>query len=235
MPFLSHFLDYFASLWSYAAMARRGSRKWRRQMASLAVLGVLGIALLFWLFTQIPWDGVSVFVFSLVLVVVLYFAGAELVRRIRLEADKANRFERASHIRSTSQMNHMTPTEFEHFVSALFEKIGYKTTVTKQSGDGGIDVILESRDGKASVQVKRWNGTVGRPEVQKLVGASVKGFEKMYFVTTSDFTTEAREYGAEHGVVLVDGEGLEAMAKQAFGENYQQKTFSFAFQHRMTK
>jgi hypothetical protein len=216
--------------------ARRGSRKRQRQMAVLAVLSVLGTVFLIWLFTQIPWDGVSVFVFSIMLTVVLGAAVAEIVRRVKIELKKSERLEKAEETSSTSQMNHMTPTEFEHYVATLFEGLGYSAIVTKQSGDGGIDIILNSGDGKASVQVKRYaESFVGRPDIQKLVGASIKDFKKMYFVTSSDFTAEARAYAQDHGVLLVNGEELLSMSKRVFGPESRQKTFSFAFQHRLTK
>jgi restriction system protein len=52
---------------------------------------------------------------------------------------------------------------------------------------------------------------VGRPEIQKFVGAlHGKNARKGVFITTSDFTKEASEYaeGLSDKVVLIDGETL---------------------------
>lgn len=47
----------------------------------------------------------------------------------------------------------MNGNEFEHFVADLFDKMGYTTTVTKSSGDQGIDVIAEKEDRKLGIHV----------------------------------------------------------------------------------
>ena len=133
-------------------------------------------------------------------------------------------------------MKYMSPTEFEHYIATLYEAQGFRVTVTKQSGDGGIDVILENEEGKTAVQVKRYDQkTVGRPEVQNLVGASLKGFNNRIMVTSSDFSREALEYAHDHGVTLVNGKSLEDMAEKVFGQSNAGKAFSFKFGHRMTR
>jgi restriction system protein len=61
------------------------------------------------------------------------------------------------------------------------------------------------------VQAKRWDGVVGRPEVQKFAGA-LQGHRarKGIFITTSSFTKDADEYAAriDSKIVLIDGEML---------------------------
>ena len=59
------------------------------------------------------------------------------------------------------------------------------------------------------IQAKRWDPDkgIGRPEIQKFVGALVgQGAGKGLFITTAQFTREAREYAQK--VVLVDGQML---------------------------
>jgi len=61
------------------------------------------------------------------------------------------------------------------------------------------------------IQAKRWQNTVGRPEIQKFVGAlHGKNARKGIFITTSDFTSGAIQYteGLSDKVVLIDGETL---------------------------
>lgn len=61
------------------------------------------------------------------------------------------------------------------------------------------------------IQAKRWKETVGRPEIQKFVGAlQGKRAPKGVFITSSTFTADARDYAAQIGttVVLIDGAQL---------------------------
>ena len=85
-----------------------------------------------------------------------------------------------------------------------------------KGGDEGIDgTIKEDRLGLdiIYIQAKKWQtgNTVGRPEIQKFVGALAgQGAKKGIFITTSSFSKEAREYVPrnETKIVLIDGEEL---------------------------
>ena len=67
-----------------------------------------------------------------------------------------------------------------------------------RSGDEGIDgVIKEDRLGLDAIyiQAKRWASVVGRPELQKFVGAlHGQKAKKGTFITTSSFTKEAIDF-----------------------------------------
>ena len=86
--------------------------------------------------------------------------------------------------------------------------------VTKKSGDEGIDgIIKEDKLGldKIYIQAKRWEKQVGRPEIQKFVGAlQGKRAKKGIFITTSEFSKEAYDYvnNLDVAVILIDGEKL---------------------------
>ncbi len=113
-----------------------------------------------------------------------------------------------------------SPTFFEQLVVELLLAMGYGGTradagrAIGQSGDGGIDGIIdEDRLGLDSIyiQAKRWEGVVGRPEIQKFVGAlQGQRAHKGVFITTSDFTKEAQEYvkNINNKVVLINGYSL---------------------------
>jgi restriction system protein len=83
-----------------------------------------------------------------------------------------------------------------------------------QSGDEGVDgIIKEDRLGLDLIylQAKRWDGTVGRPEIQKFVGAlHGKRAKKGVFITTGRFSEEAKEYvqNIDPKVILIDGRTL---------------------------
>lgn len=113
-----------------------------------------------------------------------------------------------------------SPQFFEHLVVELLLKMGYGGSrkdagqAIGKTGDEGIDgVISEDRLGLDIVylQAKKWDGTVGRPEIQKFVGAlHGKRAKKGVFITTGSFSEEATAY-VEHidpKVVLIDGRRL---------------------------
>ena len=86
------------------------------------------------------------------------------------------------------------PFEFERLVAKLFERKGYKTTVTRERGDFGVDVIAEAGSDKIAIQVKHWQASVGGPDVHKTVGSMITyGANRAMGVTSSDFTNQAYE------------------------------------------
>ncbi len=113
-----------------------------------------------------------------------------------------------------------SPAFFERLVVKLLLKMGYGGSrqeagrAVGRSGDGGIDgIINEDRLGLDAVyiQAKRWEGTVGRPEIMKFVGALAgQRASKGVFISTSTYTQEARDYAtqSQYKVVLIDGERL---------------------------
>ena len=110
-----------------------------------------------------------------------------------------------------------SPEFFEQIVVELLVAMGYGGSRRDagerigKSGDGGIDgIIKEDRLGLDAIyiQAKRWQGTVGRPEIQKFVGAlHGQRARKGVFMTTSSFSPDARDYVSQIDVkvVLLDG------------------------------
>jgi len=112
------------------------------------------------------------------------------------------------------------PRFFEQLVVELLLKMGYGSArkgageAIGKAGDEGIDgIINEDRLGldRVYLQAKRWDGTVGRPEIQRFVGAlHGKRARKGVFITTSSFSPEAISFveTIDPRVVLIDGEQL---------------------------
>ena len=65
-------------------------------------------------------------------------------------------------------------------------------------GDEGIDgIIEEDRLGLDVIylQAKRWERTIGRPDIQQFAGAlQGQRARKGVFITTSSFSTDAKQY-----------------------------------------
>jgi restriction system protein len=116
----------------------------------------------------------------------------------------------------------LPPAFFERLVVELLVKMGYGGSIKDAGkaiggkGDEGIDgTIKEDKLGLdiIYIQAKRWQpgNLVGRPEIQKFVGALAgQGAKKGIFITTSTFTKDALEYlpKNETKIVLIDGEHL---------------------------
>jgi len=113
-----------------------------------------------------------------------------------------------------------TPDFFEKLVIDLLINMGYggsRRDAGKAIGrvsDGGIDgIINEDRLGLdiIYIQAKKWDNTVGRPEIQKFAGAlEGKRAKKGIFITTSQFSSQAEDFVSTIGskIILIDGEKL---------------------------
>jgi len=105
---------------------------------------------------------------------------------------------------------------FEAVVEALFAQAGFATRSQPHGADGGVDVWLYSvnhADGDAPasiVQCKQWmRQKVGVKEVRELRGVMAQhGIVRGQFVTTSDFSADAREFAEGNGIGLHDVDGL---------------------------
>ena len=121
-----------------------------------------------------------------------------------------------------AKVHSLTWMDFERLVVQLLVRMGYGGSVKDagkaltKGGDEGIDgTIKEDKLGLdiIYIQAKKWQtgNAVGRPEIQKFVGALAgQGAKKGIFITASSFTKEAREYVPrnETKIVLIDGEEL---------------------------
>jgi len=119
-----------------------------------------------------------------------------------------------------AKVRNCSPPFFEGLVIDLLVAMGYGGSrkdagkAVGRSGDGGIDgIIKEDRLGLDAVyvQAKRWEASVGRPVVQAFTG-SLEGHRarKGVLITTSDFSSDARDYVTriEKRVVLINGKQL---------------------------
>ncbi len=119
-----------------------------------------------------------------------------------------------------SRIAQMPPAFFEKLVVDLLVAMGYGGSqrdagrAVGPGADEGIDgVIKEDRLGLETIyiQAKRWQGTVGRPDIQRFAGAlQGQRARKGIFITTSDFSKEAEAYAAsiQSTIVLVNGAQL---------------------------
>lgn len=121
------------------------------------------------------------------------------------------------------QIKAMSPAFFERLVVDLLIAMGYGGSrqdagrAIGKSGDGGIDgIIKEDKLGLdvIYIQAKRWDGVVGRPEIQKFAGAlQGQRASKGVFITTSSYSRDAIEYAGviNSRIILIDGGQLTSL------------------------
>lgn len=113
-------------------------------------------------------------------------------------------------------LQQMNPIAFELAVGSLYEALGHKVYVTRASGDGGIDLVLEKDARKIAVQCKRQNKPVGEPTLREFYGSYVDVFDGGIFVTSSSFTGAGKEWASRReGLSLVDVTQLVELMTQA--------------------
>ena len=138
-----------------------------------------------------------------------------------------------------------TAAFFEKLVVKLLMKMGYgglldgEGVVTPASSDGGIDgIIREDKLGFSNIYIQAkcyaLDRKVGRPEIQTFVGAIARKSGKGLFITTTRFTSEAKDYARENHVVLVDGDKLaDLMIEYGVGvstiQTYEIKKLDYGF------
>lgn len=95
--------------------------------------------------------------------------------------------------------------EFEHYVAQLMEHHGFRTTVTKGSGDLGVDIIAHKEAYSYSVQCKRYNDNISRTAVSDAVaGRQHYRCTHAMVVTNRYFTTGAVELAKSTECILID-------------------------------
>jgi len=94
--------------------------------------------------------------------------------------------------------------DLEKFVADLLNAMGYRTTVSPQGGDSGIDITAykDELPPRILVQVKSGDGNIKESTIQSLKGAMREG-DYGLFITLSDYTKNAKKY--LDGVPIIKG------------------------------
>lgn len=109
----------------------------------------------------------------------------------------------------------MNPYAFERLTQRLLRESGFEDVrVTKKSGDGGIDGTGKLKINgifsfNIAFQCKRYQGTVGAPDIRDFRGSLTTDIEKGVFITTGSFSKQAIDEASNPGkqqIDLIDGE-----------------------------
>ncbi|HSV99098.1 MAG TPA: restriction endonuclease [Sedimentisphaerales bacterium] len=109
----------------------------------------------------------------------------------------------------------ISPEDFEELTASVYKAMGFAAQRTRQSRDGGIDVIAVrdlplGRD-KLAIQCKHQSKPAGRPELQKLLGvvSSDPSFSAGVLITTSTFSADAIRFAEQNARLrLIDQNAL---------------------------
>lgn len=113
-----------------------------------------------------------------------------------------------------NKLYEMDPLQFERLVAEVFTRFGYSEVLHQgRPSDGGVDVLARSYDEEgvhhAIVQCKRYSQNVGVRVARNLAGvlSQQRGDYKGYIVTSSDFTSQCRQFVAKSGgkITLING------------------------------
>lgn len=106
----------------------------------------------------------------------------------------------------------INPRVFEDVVIGVYQDLGGAVQATGRTGDGGIDAVIQSRNGETvGVQVKRYRGKIGAAQIREFAGALyLKGMLRGIYVTTSTFTTGAQATARQSAAARIPIELVDA-------------------------
>lgn len=153
--FLRRFI--YSSIFLYLRRNISKYNQWKHFFLSLIFLAILNVIIFFVFAIILPGVVAGSLTVSFILFVIYW------VHRI-------NNLKRIGNTRNSKYWNDrqfwysLNGWQFEEEVADVFEKNGYKTEVTKGSGDGGVDIIMYKDGLKYIVQCKRYNGHKATPQ-----------------------------------------------------------------------
>lgn len=124
-------------------------------------------------------------------------------------------------------LNNMNGSEFEYFCSDLLKDNEFKhVTVTKGSGDHGIDILASKSGKRYAIQCKRYSSNVGNSAVQEAYsGKALYNADIAVVMSNSNFTKQAVSDAEKLDVSLWDKNDLSILIDKA-NSNTKKKLFS---------
>lgn len=140
---------------------------------------------------------VFLFLFAVAAVLIIFY----LIRR-NIEKQKLAKL-------GIADIDKLSGRDFEKYLEVLFEKKGYKVTLTKYIGDYGADLVVESGENKTIIQAKRFKNKVGVKAIQEAVASKgYYGCQNAMVVTNSHFTDQAIKLAKANKVEIWDRKKL---------------------------
>lgn len=115
--------------------------------------------------------------------------------------------------------NHIEPLKFEELILNVFKKFGFTGNLTPVTGDDGIDIFLYDANGlKGIAQCKRYaeNQNISAKDIREFLGSMIHVNAQFgYFITTTSFSEQAREFSKGKHFYLIDGVRLKQIVLHA--------------------
>ena len=106
-------------------------------------------------------------------------------------------------------VDHMSGEEFEKYLKAHFERLGYKVKNVGGKGDFGADLVCKKDNETTIIQAKRYKKPVGIEAVQQISAArAYYKADKLMVVTNSYYTKAAKELAKSNNVELWDRDSI---------------------------
>ncbi len=106
-------------------------------------------------------------------------------------------------------VDHMSGEEFEKYLKAHFERLGYKVKSVGGKGDFGADLVCKKDNETTIIQAKRYKNPVGIEAVQQISAArAYYKADKLMVVTNSYYTKAAKELAKSNNVELWDRDSI---------------------------
>lgn len=189
------------ALVSYLALHSYASRP----LFSSAGPGQLGAAVVYGIFTTMALFGQYILPFA--------FGLGALISAVNLAKQK-KLYNGVTKRPGVAALNDMSWSDFERLVSEYYRRKGFQVTREGGSGpDGGVDLVI-SRNGEVHlVQCKQWKVyKVGVQAVREFYGVMAsRGVAGGYFVTSGQYTDEAKRFVQGLNLELIDGQKLRGM------------------------
>ena len=170
-----------------------------------AVLGILCFSALAALISEHIGKDSVLFPFSVIFGIVLLGIGGIYVflgvRGLKKRSDDTDGI-LTSRIEDVDKMDGIS---FEKFLAALYGTFGYDVSLTRVTGDYGVDLILTKEEEKIIAQAKCYKNKVSLSAVQEI--AAAKQFYKCtnaWVVTNNYFTAPAVSLAESNDVILID-------------------------------
>lgn len=124
-------------------------------------------------------------------------------------------------------LNSINPYEFEHLVESLYYHMHYRTSMTRRTHDGGMDIIAE-RDQigqrvRLLIQCRKSKNNIGVDKIRALLGVvSDNKASKGVFVTTANFTPDSKKMMKNTGrLELITLTDFQKLMNEYIGGNWQ--------------
>jgi len=128
------------------------------------------------------------------------FRMKEIVELIDKEVKKESKKKR----KKIDFKDDMDGIEYEVFCKGILEKHGWKVTLTKKTGDQGVDLIAEKNSIKIALQCKKYNRPVGNKAVQEVyTGKQFYDLKYGGVVSNRSFTDSAKKLASKNGIKLL--------------------------------